>query len=140
MHALVHLPSPTRPFSYTELNHQYCRYVPVGKENVTEGKTKHLEKYTLGIPAYRCGSLRVCAGCPRNCVYTHKIRAYVCVYVCVCVSLLERAVRPRENLESPSPVNCRSFLIVRSVATSRRILFPSISAISRPGSRDLSRA
>lgn len=103
MHALVTLSFAHPSLPYTELNHQYCRYAPIGKENVTEEKNEALRK--IHSPDSRESLrqlLRVCAGCPRNCVYTHKVRAYV--YVCVCVSLLERAVRSRENLKSPSVI------------------------------------
>lgn len=49
-------PRPAPPFPYTELNHQYCRYAPIGKRKRKGSKTKHLEKYTLRIPASRCSA------------------------------------------------------------------------------------
>lgn len=70
-------PRPAPPFPYTELNHQYCRYAPIGKRKRKGSKTKHLEKYTLRIPANRCSAAYACAQDTPEIVYA-QVRAYVC--------------------------------------------------------------
>lgn len=95
-------PTPTFSLFPAELNHQYCRYASLGKRKRKGRKTKHLEKYTLRIPA-NCRSAYACAqDVPDNCVRTGT--------VCVRVSQLERTERPRENLDSLSVI-CRPSVI-----------------------------